>query len=296
MVLQDLHFVKFRGHLFADEMVLQPTAEWEIETDAWMFLHLHAGEACWIDAHNPCLLNPGDTLVMPPAHAGILRASVLVAATIIYFRFRPELLTGFLTLNERLRVERKSGQERLKTRVFPRAHPVSGEFARLCQVVKDRNSPLARSRLLQIAVTVLVEGDSFGDAEEAAFLPASKRAQLLFRQLSEAELIEHSPADMAARCGCSIRHFNKLFRAHGVSLRVQQQDLQLAKARQLLAETDMRVIEVAVASGFREQGRFSSAFKRRFGVTPSEWRRHADTPVTGRSCRAASQRFFVTHL
>jgi AraC-like DNA-binding protein len=272
--------VKFPGHLFPDERTLQPTAEWEIETDAWLFLHVHRGEACWIDARSPCLLNAGETLVLPPKHPGIVRASVVIAATIVYFRFCPGLMAGFLTLSERVRAERTSKTQRQRARVFGPTHRVSREFAQFCQVVKDRMSALARSRLLEIAITVLVEGEPLGVVEEAAFLPASKRAELLFRQLSEAELLDHSPSALAARCGCSIRHFHKLFRGHfGVSLREQQRELQLLKARQLLAETPMPVIHIAAASGFREQGNFSSAFKRRFGVTPSAWRRAAATSL-----------------
>jgi len=282
MASRDLHFVKYPGHLFADERILQPTAEWVLETDAWLFLHLRSGEACWIEARCPCLLNSGDTLLVPPRHAGTVRASMVMAATILFFRFCPDLLPGFLTLSERTRAAGRSKLPRQRATVFHRSHHVSRELARFCQNIEERNGALARSRLLQIAVKVLVQGQPLEVAEQAAFLTAGKRAELLFRQLSEAELLEQSPSELAVRCGCSVRHFNKLFRGRfGVSLRDQQREFQLAKSRQLLAETEMRVSEIAITTGFREQGRFSSAFKRHFGVTPSEWRQSLPAGVKG---------------
>jgi AraC-like DNA-binding protein len=282
--------VKYPGHLFAEETVLQAAAEWVLDAEAWMFLHLRAGEACWIHPADPCLLNAGDTLVVPPRDRGIVRASLITTATLVHFRFCPDLLAGFLTLAERVQVEQAGKARRARTRVFHLNHPISRDFAAFCAFDGDKSGPVARSRLLQIAVRVLTQCSAVTDDEDAAFLPASKRAQLVFRQLSETELLEHSPAELARRCGCSVRHFNKLFRAHfGISLRVRQRELKLIKARQLLAETNMRVIEIATASGFRDQGMFSSAFKRRFGMTPGEWRRDgaADDP---QSSHAATDR------
>jgi len=124
-----------------------------------------------------------------------------------------------------------------------------------------------------MAAGVLVRSGPNAIKDNGASLPASKRVELLLRQLPEAELLNHSAEDLAAHCGCSVRHLGKLFRSlFGISLRGKQQELRLFKARQLLAETDTRIIDVASGVGFREQAVFSAAFKKRFGVTPSEWR------------------------
>jgi AraC-like DNA-binding protein len=260
-----------------------------IDADAWFFVHLKSGAACWIDTRTPCLLTAGDTLVVPPGLPGVIRASVLAVSAVVYFRFCPDLLAGFLTLAERVQAERSAGERRGRARIFPTNHALSREFALFCEFKGDKNSALARSRLLQIAVQVVTQSELAPVDDESAFLSASKRAHLLFRQLSEVELLESLPDDLARRCGCSVRHFNKLFRSHfGISLRTRQLELKLAKARQLLAETNMQVIEIATATGFREQGMFSSAFKRRFGMTPSEWRR--DCTASPRASQIPAQR------
>ena len=45
-------------------------------------------------------------------------------------------------------------------------------------------------------------------------------------------------------------------------------DLRLARGRALLAETDMKVTQVAVASGFASASHFSKSFRAKYGVSP----------------------------
>ncbi|HMJ65723.1 MAG TPA: helix-turn-helix transcriptional regulator, partial [Candidatus Binatia bacterium] len=185
--------------------------------------------------------------------------------------FCPEMLGGFLTLGERLDAERAA--QVAKTRVFRAGDKLARTFDEICGLKAKQNQLAVRSRLLQMAAGVLVRSGPKAASNNGAFLPASKRVELLLRQLPEAELLNHSVEDLAAHCGCSVRHLGKLFRSFfGISLRGKQQELRLLKARQLLSETDTRIIDVASGIGFREQAVFSAAFKRRFGVTPSKWR------------------------
>jgi AraC-like DNA-binding protein len=221
----------------------------------------------------------------------------LSVLTTVYFQFRPELLGGFLTVHERTRAERAGGRRGL-SRVFGARHEVAQEFKAICGPGSDLNGPITRSRLLQLAVTVLLEPSAAAPARDAVFLPASKRAEVLLRKVSEAELLDYSAEDLATRCGCSLRHMNKLLRdMFGVSLRAKQREIRLIKAKQLLAETTRRVADVARECGFGEQTSFSMEFKRRFGVTPTAWREQcgADTMRNGHG-EGESRGGFVTYL
>ena len=72
----------------------------------------------------------------------------------------------------------------------------------------------------------------------------------------------------------SPRHLNRLFREHlGVSVRAKQTELRLLKASQLLRETDAKIVNVALESGYRNLSLFNAMFKKRFRMTPSLWRR-----------------------
>jgi AraC-like DNA-binding protein len=111
---------------------------------------------------------------------------------------------------------------------------------------------------------------------------AADRFRQFVATMPEFELINYSPAELARLCGCSSRHFNRLFWKHfGASVRARQTELRLLRARQLLGSTDGRIVQVAFQSGYRNLSLFNSLFKRRFGMTPSEWRRQLKTDSIG---------------
>ena len=49
-------------------------------------------------------------------------------------------------------------------------------------------------------------------------------------------------------------------------------NLRIEKAKELLISTDHRIGEIALLVGFSSQGHFDVFFKRKIGVTPSEYR------------------------
>jgi transcriptional regulator GlxA family with amidase domain len=51
--------------------------------------------------------------------------------------------------------------------------------------------------------------------------------------------------------------------------------LRLDAARRMLVETDRSIKEIAAAIGYAHASHFSTAFRRQFGVTPSQQRERA---------------------
>jgi transcriptional regulator GlxA family with amidase domain len=47
----------------------------------------------------------------------------------------------------------------------------------------------------------------------------------------------------------------------------------IERAKELLKTTDESIGEIALASGYEHQGKFGSAFKDSYGVSPLEYRR-----------------------
>ncbi len=73
----------------------------------------------------------------------------------------------------------------------------------------------------------------------------------------------------AAHLHLSRRQIERLFSTHlGVTPVRYMNDLRLARGRALLAETDMKVTDVAVASGFASASHFSKSFRAKYGVSP----------------------------
>ncbi|HHS88829.1 MAG TPA: GlxA family transcriptional regulator [Rhodobacteraceae bacterium] len=78
-----------------------------------------------------------------------------------------------------------------------------------------------------------------------------------------------SPSLMAAQVGMSTRQLERLFRRYlNRSPKRYYMELRLQKARNLLMQTDMSVINVALACGFASPSHFSKCYRAHYDTTP----------------------------
>ncbi|HMS96194.1 MAG TPA: GlxA family transcriptional regulator [Tabrizicola sp.] len=78
-----------------------------------------------------------------------------------------------------------------------------------------------------------------------------------------------SPADLAEDVGMSTRQLERLFRRYlNRSPKRYYMELRLLKARNLLMQTDMSVINVALACGFASPSHFSKCYRSHYNTTP----------------------------
>ncbi|WCR11911.1 GlxA family transcriptional regulator [Paracoccus stylophorae] len=78
-----------------------------------------------------------------------------------------------------------------------------------------------------------------------------------------------SPAQLAADAGMSTRQLERLFRRYlSRSPKRYYMETRLARARNLLMQTEMSIIEVALASGFSSPSHFSKCYRAQYGSTP----------------------------
>nr|WP_245759594.1 GlxA family transcriptional regulator [Poseidonocella sedimentorum] len=89
-------------------------------------------------------------------------------------------------------------------------------------------------------------------------------------QTMEANIEEPiSPADLAAEVSMSTRQLERLFRRYlNRSPKRYYMELRLARARNLLMQTDMSVINVALACGFASPSHFSKCYRAHYDTTP----------------------------
>lgn len=79
--------------------------------------------------------------------------------------------------------------------------------------------------------------------------------------------------ELAAELGVSLRHLERLFKRYLGSTPAQYYlDLRLRRARELLLQTNMSVMEVTVATGFLSSSHFSKSYRSLFGYPPSRER------------------------
>ncbi len=88
-------------------------------------------------------------------------------------------------------------------------------------------------------------------------------------------------ADLARRAGVTRRQLERLFTAHfGMGPAAYYRDIRLERARSLLAETGLPLIEVAIATGFSSKSAMARAYVQKFGSPPGSARGAAHLPLS----------------
>lgn len=95
-------------------------------------------------------------------------------------------------------------------------------------------------------------------------------ARLRIRETLEADI---TIQQIAKELGTSYSNFRKLFKEFtGISPSLYQQDLRLQRAKELLSSTSLSIKEIAYRLRFESPDYFSSKFKIKMGMKPSEFR------------------------
>ena len=273
------------SHLVLHDASVPAATEWSVDQHGWLFLRVLQGEGYAFREKTPLLLSPGDALVHAPGRPCQIRASQLGELRVQYFQVLPELLAGTISAAERQHLERAAQLEH----TFPAHRPTTSlfaqQFALLGKQPRPNHTLLARCEMLHLSAMILADHLPPPAPQPNQGLTAKQRFETLATQMVENQWQHQTPDKLAQQCGCGVRHFSRLFRSHfGQSLIPKRITLCLHKAKQLLEESDAKIIDVAMDSGFNHVGLFTSRFKRHFGCTPSEWRRRNGQPAkaTGR--------------
>ncbi|VWB89210.1 response regulator transcription factor [Burkholderia lata] len=95
-------------------------------------------------------------------------------------------------------------------------------------------------------------------------------SEILLRDLRYPPALE----DLAKQIGTYEKRLSRVFRDNlGLTVFEFLRDTRLRVAMHFLAETSMGIGDIAEEIGFSTPGNFATAFRERFGTTPSEWRR-----------------------
>jgi AraC family transcriptional regulator len=82
-------------------------------------------------------------------------------------------------------------------------------------------------------------------------------------------------SDIARECGLSVSHFARSFKtSFGTSTHHWLIQHRIDHAKQLMSQTSMSLIDIAIQSGFSDQAAFTRTFQQLGGVSPGRWRRH----------------------
>lgn len=261
------------GNLQVKEIVLQPGHEWLANAGAWHVVYVRSGATYWLSAGQYRELQLGEMIIIGPAVSGSVRASRIGDARLHTFDFLPDLFCGFFTLEERRAFEIAQDTDFAEARFFPPKHPSTSSLSDLISSHGDAPSLGYRAELLGFIVGLFSDLLKRRTATARA-LSARRRFIQIVAEMPDTALLEQTTHKSAEICGCSPRHFSRMFLEHfGKSLQTWQSELRLLKARDLLVGSDMKIADAARASGYNSVSLFNSMFKKQFGVTPSAMRR-----------------------
>ncbi|KWE81941.1 response regulator [Burkholderia territorii] len=110
------------------------------------------------------------------------------------------------------------------------------------------------------------------DHPDAALVRAA--SDILLRELRNPPGLD----ELARQVGTHEKRLSRVFRDQlGQTVFEYLRDTRLRAAKHFLAETSMGIGDIAEEIGFSTPGNFATAFRERFGITPSDWRRQRPT-------------------
>lgn len=110
-----------------------------------------------------------------------------------------------------------------------------------------------------------------------AWSGTSTTVQRGLRLIAEGALDGGNVDDLADRLGVTSRHLRRLFTRHlGASPLAVAHTQRLHFAKSLIDQTALPMRDIAIASGFGSTRRFNDTFRKTYGRTPRDLRRHRD--------------------
>lgn len=252
---------------------LKPSEKWVEDGNGLCFVFPTIGTGKWVAATASHRLLPGDVLVLNVGVGGEISTAskgeiAFRSFSICFEHLFPLFASREISLLQSVTDGFKS----------PRFYPASNALAVQCQRLLGDLPPQFnldhRSQLLRVAAAILSEEFKTAQNHRVGFVRAEDHMIQVFEKLSVAELLTLSVGELAGKFGCSRRHLNRLFHQYfGLSVATLRMEMRLLKAISLLRDPDAKIINVAEQCGFNHLGLFNTCFKRRFGVSPGQWRK-----------------------
>ncbi len=252
---------------------LKPSEKWACEGDELLLVFPKAGVGQVTSNAGNFRITAGDAVVLN-GRAGS-RLSALAEGDFIYswFSVAMENLFPLFTAQE-IPLLQNIPQNFRSPKVYQGAHSLTAQCHQLLVEIAPKYDLDHRSQLLRVVALLLAgEFKSAQSRPASGFVPAENHLVQVFEKLSSHELLNLSIDELAQKFNCSRRHLSRLFHQHfGLSVASLRMEMRLIKASSMLRDPNVKVINVAEQCGFNHLGLFNTCFKRRFNMTPGQWR------------------------
>lgn len=274
-------------HLVMQEVAVSPGDEWAPQSPGWFFVHVRSGIGYCLETGLNMELPAGAVLILSHKVDAKIHASQLGALHLLFFRVVPEQLSGLITLGEQAFFDKAARRRELARQLLAPSHPVTLKFKALLACHHQKDFPL-RLKLLDLFAQAFGEAlEEQAAAEAKVPLDARERLRQFLDQTLASEWLNLSFGDLVQRMNCTPRHLSRIFPdIAGMSFREKQARIRLSRASELLSNTESKVVDVALESGFQSLSLFNQMFRKRFGLSPGRWRKER----LGHSKRLPSRR------
>jgi AraC-like DNA-binding protein len=252
---------------------LKSSEEWSLNREGLSFVFLKGGNGKYVAGNDAQKLAPGDVIVVQGCAGGKLCLGKGAEMVFWSFLLRSEHLFPLFDGSE-LSLLQSVMNGFKNSKLFPASTVLARRCHRLIEEVPPQFNLDHRSQLLRAAAAILTEEFKTAHAQRIGSASVEQRMVEVFEQLSVDQLLSLSVGELAVKFGCSRRHLNRLFHQFfGYSVAALRMEMRLLKAISLLRDTSEKIINVAEKCGFNHLGLFNTCFKRRFGISPGEWRK-----------------------
>ena len=245
---------------------------WPIDGQGFFFVLVKGGSGKYLPSSGAQSFLPGDVVLLNSTDGGEIAVAgdevVFWCFSVCFEHLIPLFAVGEICLLQ-------NTTENLKGLKLYRA---SSSLARECHQLVAAAPPQGdmdhRIQVLRIAAVVLAGEFKSARSQRTGFVRMEDHIMQVFEEISSSELLTLSVGDLAHKFSCSRRHLNRLFHQHfGCSVAALRMEMRLLKALSLLRDPGVKIINVAGQCGFNHLGLFNACFKKRFGNTPSQWRK-----------------------
>jgi AraC-like DNA-binding protein len=275
-------------HLSKFETTVLSGAEWPLVTTDWVMLQLCEGSAYAFGSKISKVIPPSGVVVCPPKSSVTIMASVLGQALIRGMAIQLSSLSGFMTVMERQCLENEVAQQCAPFLVLSADHPLA---KRLICMFSNNNTMTLPNRLAvaqtfaELLAPQMCQALQQGHEAEKCQQSAKDRLRQFISQMPESELTDLSLDQMAKLLHCCERHASRLFQeVCGKRFLTYVSELRLKRSCHLLLQGRLKIIDIALESGYGSLAHFNYAFKKRFGMTPTGWRER-NTPTQRQAVR-----------
>jgi AraC-like DNA-binding protein len=268
-------------HLTFSLVALKPQTEWAHRQEGLVFVFPRAGAGRYAVGRVVQPLGPGTVVVSNSSRTGKVTSATGQTLTFGCFFLRPEHLFPLFAAEEVSLLEKVTDDLQ-----GPKLYPASSPVAQLCHQLlpaqPEAQSLQYRCQLLRVAAVVLAEEFRAVRDQNPGYRNTEERLRQALENLSTDELLGCSVEELAARLACNRRQLNRLFQnCFGLSVSAVKMEMRMMRAVSLLRNPDAKVLLIAEQCGFNHLGLFHICFRKRFGLSPSQWRtRHlaAESP------------------